>query len=148
MSDEHIPMPTDGLQNFQSIKIVRAGEITEVVPAGCYVQEADPETQILRIFPPNMTARYEPKVGDFWVVYDDGYQAISPREPFLAGYVAMEAPDAQQVTRQAQAKAAADANRRGVALETSLRLYAGACTADDIVATAKLFEAFLSGGVQ
>jgi hypothetical protein len=83
-------MPTDGLQQFQSIKRVLAGEIKEVVPAGCYVQEADGVTQVLRIYPPNMTARYTPKVGDFWVVYDDGYQSISPREAFLAGYVPME----------------------------------------------------------
>jgi hypothetical protein len=35
-----------------------------------------------------MTARYTPKVGDYWVVYDgDGYQSISPHEAFLAGYV-------------------------------------------------------------
>lgn len=80
-------MPTDGLKQFQSIKRVLAGEITEVVPAGCYVKEADGSTKILRIYPPNMTSRYQPVVGDFWVVYDDGYQSISPREAFLSGYV-------------------------------------------------------------
>jgi len=77
--------PTNGLQRFQSIKQVLAGEITEVVPAGCYVKEMGGDA-VLRIYVENMTARYTPVVGDFWVVYDDGYQSISPREAFLAGY--------------------------------------------------------------
>ena len=81
--------PTDGLQQFQSIKRVLAGEITEIVEAGCYVREAD-GTAILRLFPPNMTSRYTPAVGDYWVVYEDGYQSLSPRAAFLAGYVPME----------------------------------------------------------
>ena len=33
-----------------------------------------------------MIARYKPKRGDFLVIYEDGYQAFSPREAFLAGY--------------------------------------------------------------
>ena len=78
--------PTTGLGEYQSIKRVLAGEITEVVEAGCYVREAD-GTGILRIYPENMTARYTPVVGDFWVVYEDGYQSISPRTAFLDGYV-------------------------------------------------------------
>lgn len=83
-------LPTDGMQQFHSIKRVLAGEIMEVVPAGCYVKEADGQTQILRIYPPNMTSRHIPAVGDFWVIYDDGYQSVSPRRAFLAGYVAMD----------------------------------------------------------
>ena len=78
--------PTDGMQQYQSIKRVLAGEIIEVVPAGAYVKDAD-GTSVLRIFPDGMTARYMPVAGDFWVIYDDGYQSISPRAPFAAGYV-------------------------------------------------------------
>ena len=79
--------PKVGLQIYQSIKQVRAGEITEVVEAGCYVLEAD-GTKVLREFEPGMTARYMPKAGDFWVIYaGDDYQSISPRAAFLAGYV-------------------------------------------------------------
>ena len=94
MNDEpdYLKMPTNGLAAFRSVKHVLAGEIMEIVPAGCYVQEADGETQILRIYLPDMTARYQPKVGDFWVVYQpDGYQSISPREAFLSGYVPLAA---------------------------------------------------------
>jgi hypothetical protein len=46
-----------------------------VVEYGCYVQEAD-GTAVLREFLPGMTARYTPIVGDYWVVYPDGYQSI------------------------------------------------------------------------
>lgn len=81
--------PTDGMAQYQSVKRVLAGEITEVVTAGCYVKEADGVTAILRIYPANMTARYTPVVGDYWVVYDDGYQSISPKAAFEGGYVAM-----------------------------------------------------------
>lgn len=86
MSDAMTKMPTDDLATFKSSKIVKAGEITEVVAAGCYVQSADPKQSILRIFEENMTARYQPQVGDFWIVYPDGYQSISPREAFIEGY--------------------------------------------------------------
>lgn len=79
------PLPTDGLQQYRSIKLVRAGQITELASSGAYVTQAD-GTSVLMPYQPNQTARYAPQVGDFWVVYDDGYQAISPREPFLAGY--------------------------------------------------------------
>jgi hypothetical protein len=79
--------PTDGLTQYQSIKRVLAGEITEVVAAGCYVKQASGDT-ILRIYEPNMATRYSPSVGDFWVVYpEDGYQSLSPRKAFLAGYI-------------------------------------------------------------
>jgi hypothetical protein len=80
--------PTDGLASWQSIKIVKAGEIMEVVPAGCYVKEASGDA-VLRIYPDGMTTRYTPVAGDYWVVYgdDDGYQSISPKHAFDAGYV-------------------------------------------------------------
>lgn len=78
--------PTDDLQQYQSIKRVLAGEITEVVMDGCYVKGIG-GSATLRIYPQNMIARYTPVVGDYWVVYADGYQAISPRAAFEGGYV-------------------------------------------------------------
>jgi hypothetical protein len=42
-----------------------------------------------------MTVRYQPKVGDYWVVYQpDGYQSISPRAVFEPGYVLMAQKEA------------------------------------------------------
>lgn len=77
--------PFDNMATFQSIKKVLAGEITEVVPAGCYVRDQDGRS-VLRLFVHGMTARYHPKAGDFWLIYADGYQSISPRAAFIDGY--------------------------------------------------------------
>jgi hypothetical protein len=81
--------PTDGMAQYQSIKRVLAGEITEVLPAGCHVREKDGNT-VLRQFEPAMTARYMPVAGDYWVIYDDGYQSISPKAMFETGYVVVQ----------------------------------------------------------
>jgi hypothetical protein len=81
--------PTDDLAQYQSIKRVLAGEITEVVEYGCYVKGGD-GTAVLREFAPNMTSRYQPKVGDFWVIYDDGYASLSPAKAFNEGYILMD----------------------------------------------------------
>lgn len=81
--------PTDGMLQYQSIKRVLAGKITEVVPAGCYVQDANGDS-ILRLYEDGMTARYQPVVGDYWVVYDDGYQSLSPKAAFDTGYTLIE----------------------------------------------------------
>ena len=75
-----------GLADWQSVKIVQAGEITEVVESGCYVKDASGGS-VLLTFSENMTARYQPHVGDFWVIYEDGYQALSPRAAFVGGYI-------------------------------------------------------------
>lgn len=77
--------PTEGMARWQSNKIVLAGQIEEVVPAGCYVKNAD-GSATLRLFEPNMTARMTPSIGDYWVIYEDGYQALSPKAAFVAGH--------------------------------------------------------------
>jgi hypothetical protein len=91
MKGLHMTESFPNISSWQSIKVVSAGEITEVVPAGCYVKTArDGETVLLTYPDEKMTARYGPQIGDFWVIYPDGYQAISPREPFITGYVSKE----------------------------------------------------------
>lgn len=37
-------------------------------------------------FPMAMAARYAPAVGDYLVVYDDGYKSFSPKKAFEEGY--------------------------------------------------------------
>lgn len=44
------------------------------------------------IVPGEMTARYMPKTGDYFVVYDDGYKSFSPAKAFEAGYSLAVAP--------------------------------------------------------
>lgn len=38
-------------------------------------------------------SRYMAVRGDFYVVYEDGYESISPRQAFLDGYTAILPPD-------------------------------------------------------
>jgi hypothetical protein len=78
------------LLSYQSHKIVQAGRITEIVPVGCFVQTANPDDTVLLIYEGNMTSRYQPQVGDYWVIYEDGYQALSPRAAFEEGYDPIE----------------------------------------------------------
>lgn len=85
--------PTNELTPYQSIKKVLAGEIMVVHPAGCFVKNED-GTTIFREFLPNMTARYTPVEGDYWVIYSAGtseeYHAISPKKAFDEGYAKIE----------------------------------------------------------
>lgn len=83
--------PTAGMEFYQSNRRVLAGEIVEVVKAGCYVL-LDDGSAVLRLYVENMTARYTPVSGDYWIVYGDGYEAICPKEPFLDGYTPLNAP--------------------------------------------------------
>lgn len=115
--------PTAALQQFQSMKVVRAGEIVEVVAAGCYVRGAD-GSHVFRQYLPNMTARFTPSVGDFWVVYEgDGYESLSPREAFVTGYqpllsaedAATDTASATNAAQDAHITALAHAMQSGVA---------------------------------
>jgi hypothetical protein len=45
--------------------------------------------------PKEMVARYEPKIGDYYVIYDDGYASVSPAAAFEAGYTLISAPVAE-----------------------------------------------------
>lgn len=77
--------PTSCLAAYQSIKRVLAGEIIIVGPYGCHVRMTSGDS-VLLAYPPKMTERYQPVVGDWWIVYPDGYQSICPKAAFDAGY--------------------------------------------------------------
>jgi hypothetical protein len=76
-------------------KQVRALEIRTI---GAYSYEPSPEARLVREvvfadpdYPPlkldeSLFARYVPMPGDYYVVYEDGYQSFSPRKAFLEGY--------------------------------------------------------------
>lgn len=81
--------PTTGMSRYRSIKLVHAGEITEIASSGAYVKNAD-GSAVFRAYQSGMTVHYTPRVGDYWVAYTqdgDDYQSISPRDVFLRGYV-------------------------------------------------------------
>jgi hypothetical protein len=73
------------LAAFQPIQQEVAGEITEVAATGCYVKTPAGGSILLK-YTKGMTDNYTPKVGDFWVVYANGYAFISPRDTFLTGH--------------------------------------------------------------
>jgi hypothetical protein len=80
-SDEHgaaMEMP-----RYVSHKKVWALEIADV--DGCKLTFADKGYAPV-VVPVEMYLRYTPVVGDFYVVYADGYKSFSPRKAFLEGY--------------------------------------------------------------
>lgn len=81
---------------YQSHKKVRALEIKLVRPAfGNWILEFAEPGHPPRVVKAQVVARYMPVPGDFYVVYDDGYESISPRQPFLDGYTLLPNPPGQ-----------------------------------------------------
>lgn len=76
---------------YQSHKKVRALQIGDDFPIGIHgdgsvmLPIADVGYSSVTV-PKEVVSRYFPKAGDFLVVYEDGYQSISPRKAFLDGY--------------------------------------------------------------
>lgn len=79
------------MPKYKSHKTVHALEIEscEAPPPGSegvhlltFVDKAYTE----RLVADAVIARHPPEKGDFYVVYDDGYESISPRAPFVEGY--------------------------------------------------------------
>lgn len=94
MTDNQMEMP-----RYQSIKNVHALEIDAVqrLPSkgDGTTDEVEPGVRLSFIeegYAPldvdwKVVSRYMPVRGDFFVVYDDGYQSISPRKAFKDGYI-------------------------------------------------------------
>lgn len=79
---------------YQSHKKVRALEIAAVRPAyGTVILEFAEPGHPPKLIDSKMCARYVPVPGDFYVVYEDGYDSISPRQPFLDGYTRLDPSD-------------------------------------------------------
>ncbi|MFA9204828.1 MAG: hypothetical protein ACEQSH_00070 [Bacteroidia bacterium] len=93
-----MPLTLADLPKWQSIKVVQAAVIRHVSQnTGRMTIHVDPSkpTGHIEVLPAdNMFARYRPVPGDYYVVYDDGYAAISPRKAFEEGYVPLGSPTA------------------------------------------------------
>ena len=85
MSDS---VPCREMPKYKSHKTVWALEIDHV-HGGLELHFRDPGYGPLRVEAP-VLQRYFPQPGDFYVVYADGYQSISPRKAFLEGYTKFE----------------------------------------------------------
>lgn len=76
---------------YRCHKIVQAAEIAEVeYGAAPVIRFLD--DRLFDIHVDNrMFSRYKPTTGDFFVIYEDGYQSISPRQAFKEGYRPLDA---------------------------------------------------------
>lgn len=77
------------LPEWQSHKRVRAARLVEINDQDQMSLEVpgDGDKPPIWVKPAaNMFARYRPVPGDYYVVYDDGYAAISPKAAFEGGY--------------------------------------------------------------
>ena len=75
---------TQRLPKWQSHKTVHAAKIKGIVDDELILIGVDGDVSVIAA--PNMFARYRPVAGDYYVVYDDGYASISPRQAFESGY--------------------------------------------------------------
>jgi hypothetical protein len=76
------------LARWQSHKVVRAGKVISLtfgVQVSVSVEAADGGYTVIDV-PSKVFARGRPEPGDYFVVYDDGYQSWSPKAIFEAGY--------------------------------------------------------------
>lgn len=82
------------LKRWRSHKVVHAAKIIGVGGLdvdGCLaitIQLADGSTAGVDL-EAKMIGRYMPGIGDYYVVYEDGYASISPRLAFEEGYDAL-----------------------------------------------------------
>lgn len=74
------------LPMWQCHKRVRASKIVEIADPDVGYKEAVLECGERVQLDRDITARYWPQVGDYIVVYDDGYMSISPAKSFEDGY--------------------------------------------------------------
>lgn len=108
MAERRVKLAPEALAVFECHKIVRAGEIRAVSPSHAdgsrdlAVMSIDGASAVSVWCEPGMFARTTPEVGDYLVLYEDGYMSFSPRVAFLGGYVQRESTGAkvQVVPRQ------------------------------------------------
>lgn len=100
------------LPYYRCHKIVRAGFIVDVGPAdfgNCFaltIQGLDEPILVSREF----DNKHAPRPGTYYVLYEDGYQSISPAEAFEAGY--REIDTVSMVEIEAIAEKAHEMNRQ------------------------------------
>jgi cephalosporin hydroxylase len=78
----------DSLSRWQCHKKVHAGKIVDVTHGnGTRITILDSKGNNKHVLLDMViVARYTPKVGDYYVVYEDGYASISPKKAFEEGY--------------------------------------------------------------
>jgi hypothetical protein len=74
------------MPRWKSHKQVRAAPIVEVHERRLVLELDGGAKLTVQVDPEKLFARYTPKQGDFFMVYRDGYESISPRREFVDGY--------------------------------------------------------------
>lgn len=72
------------LAKWKCHKIVQAGRIIDMGDALASVLGIDGVEHL--VMAPNVFARGKPSIGDYIVIYDDGYMSWSPAKAFAEGY--------------------------------------------------------------
>ncbi|MEE8411370.1 MAG: hypothetical protein V3S47_02625 [Acidobacteriota bacterium] len=84
----HLLEPTDH-KEYKSHKTVRAMRIRDII--GLRLYSADPRNiDGYVVVDQTWIDRHHPKVGGWYVLYEDGYESFSPAEAFEAGYTEVE----------------------------------------------------------
>lgn len=74
------------MPKFKCHKVVTAHQIAYVEEKPEGLMLGFEGGQPMRLAGPDMTKRYTPEYGDYFVIYEDGYQSISPKKAFEEGY--------------------------------------------------------------
>ena len=83
------PTHAESLPEYQSHRVVRAMKIAAIQwsegGAQLLTADADPIPRRINVDLDYMI-KHRPKVGGYYIAYDDGYESWSPSEAFEAGY--------------------------------------------------------------
>lgn len=104
------------LPKYKCHKIVQAAVILEV---GTRAMKLDtPDSPTFVSVTPDWVNKTNPHIGDVFVIYDDGYQSVSPRAAFDAGYTPLVTSHQQRV-REEKAELDARLASLGAFIDTS-----------------------------
>lgn len=74
------------LPKWKCHKIVQAAKIIRINGDRMIVEDAKGQAVAMSVDGGTLFARYKPVVGDYYVIYEDGYASISPKKAFEDGY--------------------------------------------------------------
>lgn len=80
-------MPMSELASWKCHKVVMAGKIMAVSLSVATITVENADGSLMQYdLTPNLVARGTPTIGDYFVVYEDGYSSWSPKKAFEEGY--------------------------------------------------------------
>lgn len=94
------------IPEYKCHKVVRAFKIARIdlSPQTCYLIAADPSIVPVAMLRDVLDTK-NPSIGDYFVLYKDGYTSISPSKVFEDGYdLIKKAPDAEGVQPATETK--------------------------------------------